>query len=79
MTLQDQSCTDEGSALLMYSKDMLFALLFSDDACNTHLDRKQRELLTLTVPRDKVEAIDFMKAMTELSAFGNAGSRECVE
>jgi hypothetical protein len=59
-----------GNALLALAKDMLFGLLFGDDTTNTHFDRVQRELLTLTVPRMKIDALDFMKATTELSAVG---------
>jgi hypothetical protein len=60
----------EGNALLALAKDMLFGLLFGDETTNTRFDRIQRELLTLTVPRMKVDALDFMKATTELSAVG---------
>jgi hypothetical protein len=59
-----------GNDLLLYVKDFLFGLLFGEESTGTHLNRTQRELLTLTLPRDKVEALDFMKATTELSALG---------
>ena len=62
--------TGRGNELLLRAKDVLFALLFGDDGTNTHLHRTQRELLTLAVPRDKADALDFMKATTELSALG---------
>jgi len=62
--------TPRGNDLLLYAKDFLFALLFGDEAANIQLQRTQRELLTLTLPREKAEALDFMKATTELSAFG---------
>jgi hypothetical protein len=76
--LTDDSRTPEGSRLLLYAKDVLFALLFGDEATNTLLERTQQELLTLTVPRDKIEALDFMKATTELSAFGTWQDPESV-
>jgi hypothetical protein len=60
----------EGTELLQLAKDMLFGFLFGDEGTNTHFHRTQRELLTLTVPRMKSEALDFMKATTELSAQG---------
>jgi len=60
----------QGNALLALAKDMLFGLLFGDETTNTHFERVQRELLTLTVPRMKIDALDFMKATTELSAVG---------
>ena len=62
--------TPQGNDLLLLAKDALFALLFGDEATNTHLHRTQRELLTMAVPRDKADALDFMKATTELSALG---------
>lgn len=49
---------------------MLFALLFGDVATKTALDRTQQELLTLAVPRAKADALDFMRAATELDAEG---------
>lgn len=67
-----------GNDLLQYAKDMLFGLLFGDGETNTSLVRIQQELLTLTVPRGKVEALDFMKATTELSAFGTWQDPESV-
>jgi hypothetical protein len=62
--------TDKGNELLQHSKDMLFALLFGDKSTATDFERHQQELLTLTMPRFKAEALDFMKATTELSALG---------
>jgi hypothetical protein len=59
-----------GSELLVYAKDILFTLLFGDASTQTKFDRRQQELLTLTLPRFKAEALDFMKATTELSALG---------
>lgn len=62
--------TPQGETLLNRAKDMLYGLLFGDKGTNTSFERHQRELLTLTVPRLKSEALDFMKATTELSAAG---------
>jgi hypothetical protein len=70
--------TPAGCHLLQLAKDFLFALLFGDETTNTHLDRVQRELLTLAVPRDKADALDFMKATTELSAVGTWQDPELV-
>jgi hypothetical protein len=60
----------KGEGLLVLAKDMLFALLFGDASTGTTFKRTQQELLTLTLPRFKAEALDFMKATTELSALG---------
>jgi len=62
--------TQQGNDLLAHAKDMLFGLLFGDEGTGASFDRIQRELLTLTVPRMKSDALDFMKATTELSAAG---------
>ena len=68
--LTDEFRTPQGNELLVYAKDFLFALLFGDEGSNTYLERTQRELLTLAVPREKADSLDFMKATTELSALG---------
>lgn len=60
----------EGEELLQFSKDMLFGLLFGDENLNIHFDRNQRELLSLNVPRYKSNALNFMKASTEISGLG---------
>ena len=59
-----------GNELLTHAKDVLFALLFGDASTNTDFQRAEQELLTLTMPRFKAGALDFMKATTELSALG---------
>jgi hypothetical protein len=76
--LTDEHRTPRGGGLLVYAKDLLFALLFGDEQTGTDLLRAQRELLTLAVPRDKAEALDFMKATTELSALGTWQDPELV-
>lgn len=62
--------SSEGETLLELAKDVLFALLFGDASTGTRLDRVQHELLTLAVPRHKAQALDFMRASTELAAAG---------
>jgi hypothetical protein len=62
--------TPSGEALLRDAKDVLFGLLFGDATTNTALERTQRELLTLTLPRFKAAALDFMRASTEMAAAG---------
>jgi hypothetical protein len=68
LTLDHRSA--DGEALLIRAKDVLFALLFGDRDNGTNLERVQRELLTMAVPRSKAAALDFMQASTELSAAG---------
>ncbi len=68
--ITDSFRSTTGNDLLQLAKDMLYGLLFGDESTNTHFHRVQRELLTLTVPRMKSDALDFMKATTELSAMG---------
>jgi hypothetical protein len=59
-----------GEALLELAKDVLYGLLFGDESTQTQFDRVQRELLTLTLPRAKAAAFDFIPAATELSGAG---------
>jgi hypothetical protein len=59
-----------GEALLELAKDVLYGLLFGDETTRTSFDRTQRELLTLTLPRAKAAALDFIPAATELSGAG---------
>lgn len=59
-----------GEALLELAKDVLYGLLFGDATTQTQFDRVQRELLTLTVPRAKAGAFDFIPADTELDGAG---------
>lgn len=60
----------EGTRLLQHAKDMLYGFLFGDESTSTSLQRTQRQLLTLNLPRSKAQTLDFMKATTELSATG---------
>lgn len=76
--IKDEFRTPEGSRLLTLAKDILFGLLFGDESTNSHFTRAEQEMLTLTLPRPKVEALDFMKATTELSAFGTWQDPESV-
>jgi hypothetical protein len=62
--------TPKGAQLLTQAKDLLFGLLFGEETTNTYLHRREREILTLVMPRFKAAALDFMKATTELSALG---------
>ena len=66
----DEHRTEDGNRLLTLAKDVLFGLLFGDESTNTYLNRIEREMLTLTLPRMKSDALDFMKATTEFSALG---------
>lgn len=66
----DESRTPAGNDLLQRAKDVLFSLLFGDAESNVELERDHRELLSLTVPRMKTEALNFMKATTEIDVLG---------
>jgi hypothetical protein len=68
--ISEEFRSPKGNELLVKAKDILFALLFGDSSTNTSFDRHQQELLTMTLPRFKAEALDFMKATTEFSALG---------
>ncbi len=62
--------TPQGDALLTLAKDMLFALLYGDEASGIRFDRSEREILTLTLPRAKAASLAYLKATTELQAHG---------
>jgi hypothetical protein len=68
--IHDEHRTAKGNELLMLAKDVLFGLLYGDDSTHTEFHRTEREMLTLTLPRFKANALDFMKASTELNALG---------
>ncbi|MEV7966023.1 hypothetical protein AB0O34_08570 [Sphaerisporangium sp. NPDC088356] len=60
-----------GEALLTESKDLLHALLFGGAEDGVWLDRAERELLTLTIPKSKAHAIgSIMRAAREMGAEG---------
>ncbi|WP_424527834.1 hypothetical protein ACOZ38_00380 [Sphaerisporangium viridialbum] len=60
-----------GEALLTESKDLLHALLFGGAEDGVWLDRVERELLTLTIPKAKAHAIgSIMRTATETGAEG---------
>jgi hypothetical protein len=60
-----------GEELLVEAKDLLYALLFGDRDAGVRLNRVERELLTLTMPRAKAHAIAFvLQAATEIGAHG---------
>lgn len=70
--------SEKGNELLVKAKDILFALLFGDESTNTTFNRVERELLTFTLPRFKSEALNFMKATTEISSLGTWQDPESV-
>ncbi len=63
--------SEKGEALLTKAKDILFAVLFGDESTYVNFDRVEQELLTMTLPRFKSQAIDFMKATTEIGGLGS--------
>ena len=68
--LAPEHLTAAGMELLDQTRQMLSALLFGDDTTGVVLDRAQPELLTVMLPRAKANALDFLRASTELAAVG---------
>ena len=68
--LRKEHRTAEGEAALRRARELLSALLFGDESAGVVLDRGQQELLTVVVPQHKAEALDFLRASTEMSAVG---------
>ncbi len=62
--------TEKGEQLLTEAKDILFAVLYGDESTFVTFNRVEKELLTMTIPRYKAGAIDFMKATTEIGGLG---------
>jgi len=62
--------TAEGEAALQRAREVLSALLFGDESAGVVLDRGQQELLTVVLPRHKADALDFLRASTEMAAEG---------
>jgi hypothetical protein len=63
--------SEAGNALLREVKDLLYALLFGTPEMNVSLERTERELLSITLPRSKRFALDFMMAATEMEVRGS--------
>jgi hypothetical protein len=76
--IRDDFRSEKGNQLLTYAKDVLFALLYGDETTNTRFERTQQEMLTLTLPCYKAHVLDFMKATTEISAWGTWQDPESV-
>jgi hypothetical protein len=76
--IEDEFRSEKGNQLLTYAKDVLFALLYGDETTNTCFDRTEREMLTLTMPCHKADTLDFMKATTQISAWGTWQDPESV-
>ena len=62
--------TVSGEAALKGARELLGALLFGDESSGVGLERVQQELLTVVVPRHKADALDFLRASTEMAAVG---------
>lgn len=60
----------KGEQLLAEAKDILFAILYGDENIFVRFNRVEQELLTLTLPRFKSQALEFMKAASEIDSFG---------
>lgn len=60
----------KGEQLLAEAKDVLFAVLYGDESTFVRFDRVEQELLTLTLPRFKSHALEFLKATSEINSLG---------
>lgn len=68
-TLASEHRSASGQGLLREAKDMLFALLFGGPESGVALERTERELLTVAVPR-RSAALGFLQACTEYAGVG---------
>lgn len=62
--------TRQGSELLAEAKDVLFAILYGTENMGVDFDRVDQELLSVTIPRHKVDSLNFMNAATEIGGMG---------
>jgi len=62
--------SEKGQLLLEEAKDVLFAILYGDENMHVRFDRVEQELLTLTMPRFKSAAVEFLQATTEIDSMG---------
>jgi hypothetical protein len=66
-----QCRSPKGETLLVEAKDLLHALLFGGEEEGIQLNRTEREILTITIPRTKLHSIAFlMRAATEIGVEG---------
>ena len=69
-TIENHQRSKKGEALLKEARDMLYAALYGDETINVNLTRGQEEILTMILPAGKSDALDFLKAVTEVNASG---------
>lgn len=62
--------SSKGEQLLAEAKDILFGILYGDESTFVRFDRVEQELLTITLPRFKSQALEFMKAASEINCLG---------
>ena len=69
--LTEKHRSEAGEGLLQESRDLFYALLFSDQKQGVELIRSRRDFLTVTLPTPKKDALErFMLAVTETRATG---------
>jgi hypothetical protein len=69
-SIESTQRTKKGAALLQEAQDMLYVALYGDETINVHVTRGKEEVLTMMLPEGKSEALFFLKAVTEVNAFG---------
>lgn len=62
--------SSKGEQLLAEAKDILFGILYGDESTFVRFDWVEQELLTITLPRFKSQALEFMKAASEINCLG---------
>lgn len=76
--IADVHRTASGQQRLTLAKDMVFALLYGEEADGVLFERREREILTVTVPRAKAGSLSFLRAATEMQAHGTWQDPESV-
>ena len=59
-----------GEALLEKARDLLYVSLYGDSTIEVNIIRDQEDMLTITLPESKADALSFLKAVTETTTSG---------
>lgn len=62
--------TKKGEVLLEEAQDMLYIALYGDSSLNVNLSRGQEEILTMTLPLEESDVLNFLKAVTQFNETG---------
>ncbi|MGY6649597.1 hypothetical protein [Wenyingzhuangia sp. IMCC45574] len=68
--LESKHLSLQGQTILQETKEILYVLLYDDININTIFTREKEEILIMTIPTEKLDALSFLKATTEIKCEG---------